>query len=130
MADGYGFPPQPAEKTISVDARKGGRIVEIGGDGVEHLWGTIKTYDPYEYLNLDFHVPHPSEQQPGFSTVEVRFTALDKNRTRVELTQSNWEGLGAMAEMSQKGYQQAWTMIFETAYKGACESARAEPAKG
>jgi uncharacterized protein YndB with AHSA1/START domain len=108
-------------KTISVDARKGGRIVEIGSDGIEHLWGTIKAYDPHQYLNLDFHVPHPSEQQPGFSTVEVRFTVIDKNRTRVELTQSNWEGLGAMAEMSQKGYQQAWTMIFETAYKSACD---------
>lgn len=112
-------------KAISVDARKGGRIIEISADGKEHLWGTIKAYEPYSYLNLDFHVPHPSERQPGFSTVEVRFTALAKNRTRVELTQSNWEGLGAMAEMSQRGYSQAWTMIFETAYKTACERDRA-----
>lgn len=77
---------------------------------------------------MDFHVPHPSEQQPGFSTVEVRFVVVAKNRTRVELTQSNWEGLGAMAEMSQRGYQHAWTMIFETAYKDACQREGAETA--
>ena len=29
----------------------------------------IKAYDPYSYLNLDFHLPHPSEKNPGFSTV-------------------------------------------------------------
>jgi len=29
-----------------------------------------------------------------------------------------------MAEMSQRGYSQAWTMIFETAYKNACERER------
>lgn len=108
-------------KTISVEARQGGRIVEVAADGKEHRWGTIRVYEPYDYLKLDFHVPHPSEQQPGFSTVEVRFTALGRTRTRVELTQSNWEGLGAMAEMSQCGYSQAWTMIFETAYKEACQ---------
>lgn len=107
-------------KAIRVEAKKGGRIVEQSADGQEHLWGTIRTYDPYDYLNMDFHVPHPSEKNPGFSRVEVRFTSLAKDRTRVELTQSNWEGLGDSAEMSQKGYRQAWVMIFEGAYKGAC----------
>ena len=113
-------------QALRVDAKKGGRIVETGSDGKEHVWGIIKSYDPYDYINMDFHVPHPSEQKPGFSTVEVRFTALAKSRTRVELRQSNWEGLGAAAEMSSKGYRSAWTMIFEKAYKEACERRNAE----
>jgi hypothetical protein len=107
-------------KALRIDARQGGQIVEVGSDGHEQLWGTIKTYDPYSYLNMDFHIPHPSEANPGFSTVEVRFTALNDDRTRVELTQSNWEALGDVAEMVQSGYGQAWTMIFEGAYKAAC----------
>ncbi len=107
-------------KALRVDAREGGQIVEVGSDGHEQLWGTIKTYDPYSHLNMDFHVPHPSEKNPGFSTVEVRFTALGKDRTRVELTQSNWEALGDVAKMVQGGYRQAWVMIFEGAYKAAC----------
>jgi len=68
-------------KALRVDAKEGGRIVEVGSDGNEQLWGTIKTYDPYRYLNMDFHIPHPSEKNPGFSTVEVRFTALGDDRT-------------------------------------------------
>ena len=107
-------------RELRVDAREGGRIVEVGSDDVEVRWGTIKTYDPYSYVNLDFHIPHPSEEDPGFSTVEVRFVALGDDRTRVELTQSNWEALGDVAEMVQGGYNQAWVMIFEGAYRAAC----------
>jgi uncharacterized protein YndB with AHSA1/START domain len=107
-------------KEVRVDAREGGRIVEIGSDGREQLWGMIKTYQPHSYVNMDFHIPHPSEEKPGFSTVEVRFTPLDGNRTRVELTQSNWEALGDVAKMVQGGYRQAWVMIFEGAYEAAC----------
>ena len=106
---------------LRVDAREGGRIVEVAADGVEHLWGRILTYGPYGYLKMEFHVPHPSEESPGFSTLELRFVALADDRTRVELTQSNWEALGGVAEMVIKGYGHAWGMIFEGAYKAACE---------
>ncbi|MGQ0641796.1 MAG: SRPBCC domain-containing protein [Gemmatimonadaceae bacterium] len=109
-------------KTLRVDVREGGRIVEVGSDGKEVVWGTIKKYEPYSYLNMDFHVPHPSESNPGFSTVEVRFTALGSDRTRVELTQSNWEALGDVAKMVQGGYRQAWVMIFDGAYKARAET--------
>ena len=105
---------------LRIDAREGGQIVETGSDGGTHVWGVIRSYDPFDYLNLDFHVPHPSEENPGFTTVEVRFTRVDEGLTRVELTQSNWEGLGDMAEMAQGGYRGAWGMIFEGAYTGAC----------
>jgi hypothetical protein len=105
---------------LRVDAREGGRIVEVASDGRQQLWGTIRTCDPYGYLKMDFHIPHPSEENPGFSTVEVRFTPLGDTRTRVELTQSNWEALGDVAKMVQGGYRQAWVMIFEGAYGTAC----------
>ena len=110
----------PTVKVLRGDAREGGRIVEVGSDDRETLWGTIRRYQPYEYLNLDFHIPHPTEPNPGFSTVELRFTPLGDARTRVELRQSNWEALGAVAKMVQGGYQQAWVMIFEEAYQAAC----------
>ena len=50
----------------------------------------------------------------------ARFTALGDERTRVELTQSNWEALGDVAEMVQGGYRHAWDAIFAAAYKTAC----------
>lgn len=107
-------------KTVRVDAREGGQIVEVASDDREHVWGTIKNFDPYGYLNLDFHIPHPSEENPGFTTVEVRFTELTGDLTRVELKQTNWEALGDVAEMARGGYGQGWVAIFEGAYKGAC----------
>ncbi len=102
-----------AVATLRVDAREGGEIVEVAADGVEHRWGVITVYDPFDYLEMDFHVPHPSEEDPGFSTVEVRFSPLGEDMTRVELTQSNWEGLGPVAEMVQAGYRQAWDIILD-----------------
>ena len=54
------------------------------------------------------------------SLVEVQFTALENERTRVELTQSNWEVFGEMAEMMRGGYDSGWVIIFEQAYKSAC----------
>jgi hypothetical protein len=52
-------------KALHVDARQGGRIVEVGSDGHEHLSGTIKRYDPHSYPNLDFH--KPSATSPRWS---------------------------------------------------------------
>lgn len=104
-------------KTLQVDARLGGKIVEIAGDDKEHHWGTFTVYDPNDSLAMDFHMGLPPENA---SLVEVHFTALADDRTRVELTQSNWEAFGDMAEMMYKGYGSSWALLFEERYKSAC----------
>ena len=104
-------------KSLRVEPKQGGKIVEIGHDDTEHLWGTIKSYDPYGYLKMDFHIAEPPESA---SLVEVRFTALGNERTRVELTQSNWEAFGKKAAMMRGGYGSGWVAIFEQAFKSAC----------
>ena len=35
-------------KSLRIEPKQDGKIVEIGHDDTEHLWGTIKSYDPYE----------------------------------------------------------------------------------
>jgi len=107
-------------KSIRVEAKQGGRIVEISPDDTEHLWGTIKSYDPYDFVSMDFHIPQPGEKVESRSLVEVRFTALGNERTRVELTQSNWEAFGERAAMMRGGYGKGWVVIFEQAFKSAC----------
>ncbi len=104
-------------KSLRIEAKQGGKIVEIGHDDTEHLWGTIKSYDPHDSLSMDFHMGLPAENA---SLVEVRFTALGNERTRVELNHSNWEAFGEMAEMMRDGYGSGWVIIFEQAYKSAC----------
>ncbi len=104
-------------KSLRVEAKQGGKIVEIASDETEHLWGTIKSYDPHDFVSMDFHMGLPPENA---SLVEVRFTALGEERTRVELTQSNWEAFGDMAQMMHDGYGSGWVIIFEEAFKLAC----------
>ena len=104
-------------KSLRIEANLGGKIVEIGHDDTEHLWGTITSYDPHVLVRMDFHMGMPAASA---SVVEVRFTALGNERTRVELTQSNWEAFGEMAEMMRGGYGSGWVIIFEQAYKAAC----------
>src|SRR5216684_4935756 len=33
-------------KSLRIEPKQGGKIVEVGHDGTEHLWGTIRSYDP------------------------------------------------------------------------------------
>ena len=104
-------------KSLRIEAKLGGRIVEIGHDDTEYLWGTIKSYDPHDSVSMDFHMGLPPENA---SLVEVRFTALEDERTQVELTHSNFEAFGDMAEMMRGGYDSGWVIIFEQAFKAAC----------
>ena len=109
-------------KSLCVEAVEGGKIAEVSDKDEEHLWGTVRNYKPHEYIGMDFHIPHPSETTRVETLLELRFSALQAGNTRVELTQSNWDAFGDMAEMCRGGYNGAWGMIFEQAYKSACEN--------
>src|SRR5258707_15777950 len=104
-------------KSLCIEPKQGGKIVEIGHDGTEHLWGTIRSYDPNDSISMDFHIGMPAESA---SLAEVRFTALGRERTRVELTQRNWEAFGVLAALilSTSGYGSL--IIFAQAFKSAC----------
>ena len=108
-----GNPP----KSLRVEPRLGGRIVEIGSDGAEYHWGTIRAMDRSHSVAMDFHMGMPPEQA---SLVEVTFVPLAEDRTRVTLTQSKWEGFGDMAEMLRMHYGTGWEIIFAQAYLAAC----------
>jgi hypothetical protein len=102
---------------LRVETRVGGTIVETSEDGTEHLWGMITKYQPHGYLCIDLHIGLPAQFA---SLVEVRFTELDPERTRVVLTQSEWERFGKYAENMMNGYPKGWVAIFDEAYKAAC----------
>ena len=81
-------------------------------------WGTVKSYDPYSSIIMDWHPGKPAESA---SLVEVRFTILGNERTRVEITQSNWEAVAKdKAGKFRAGYGKGWVVIFERAFKSAC----------
>jgi len=103
-------------RSLEVEPRVGGKIVEIGGDGTEHHWGSFRSIEPPHYAAFDFHMGMPASQA---SLVEVRFVSLATDRTEVTLTQSNWEVFGDLAEMLRGSYGSSWGMILE-GYAKAC----------
>ena len=96
--------------------KQGGKIVEISPDDTEHLWSTVKSYDPLDFFSMYFHIPQPTEKVESRSLVEVRFTVLGDKQMRVELTQNNWEAFGERTKMMRGG----WAVIFGQAFKSAC----------
>lgn len=107
-------------KTLDVEARVGGTIVEVGEDGTRHLWGTFQRFEPHDILAIAFHMGLPPEQA---GNVEVSFTDLGNGRTAVRLEHSNWEGYGEMAAMMRKGYAGSWGLILADSFGVACEAA-------
>jgi hypothetical protein len=111
---------QPA-RSLRVEPRLGGTVVEIAHDGAEHLWGTITAYQPYDSFRMDFHIGEPASKA---SVLEVRFVALAEARTRVELTQRGWEAFGKKAHWMRDGYDKGWAVIFDEAYQAAAQGVR------
>ena len=105
-----------AAQTIRVEARAGGTSVEVGTQGQEHLWGMIRSYEPFSCIAMDFHIPQPNEVVVDRSLVELRFTNLEEEKTLVDLKQSNWEAFGEYAKALWRG----WVEIFERSYSQAC----------
>ena len=106
-----------AAKSLRVDPVLGGKIVEIGHDDTEHLWGTITAYDPHGAFSMDFHI---GQEAASASQVAVQFSVVDAQRTRVQLTQTGWENAGEMAPMLHHGYTMGWAVIFDQEYMKAC----------
>ena len=67
---------EQAPKSLKVDAQAGGKIVEIGHDDTEHIWGSFKDFDPYGYFSMNFHMMMPHCE----SLVEVKFTELRSSK--------------------------------------------------
>lgn len=105
---------------LSVEPKEGGRIVETGADGVEHHWGTVTSYNPYDYIAMDFHMGLPADKN---GLVEVKFVPLSDGGTMVELVHSKWENYGDMANTMFNGYGSSWNILFGEEYKAACDKA-------
>ena len=104
-------------KSLSVDPRLGGRIVERAADDVEHHWGTFTAFEPHARIEMDFHMGLPADKT---GQVEVIFQPTTEGQTRVVLTHKNWEGYEDMAEMMYQGYGGSWSLLFEDHYAGRC----------
>jgi uncharacterized protein YndB with AHSA1/START domain len=90
----------------------GGRVFERTRSGKEHVWGHLLSWEPPQRLAMKWH-PGATEQEA--QTVEVAFAPLGKG-TRVTLTHSGWESLGANAEDIRRNYDRGWNEVLTVRY--------------
>ena len=87
-----------------IEPRVGGRWYEIGEDGSECDWGEVLAWSPPTHLLLAWRLNAQWAYDPDLLTeVEVRFTALDDGRTRVDFEHRGFENMGAGGATARAG---------------------------
>ncbi len=100
--------------TVVIEPRAGGRIYERWQDGTEKLWGTVSVWEAPLKLVHSWHVSTDAEHA---SEVEVRFTSLGANKTRVTLEHRHWERMtGEKAQATRDSYDTGWNGVFIERY--------------
>jgi len=111
---------QPIAKVL-MEARLGGRWLEISKDGTETPVATITHWEPPHRLVLLWQIN--AKWKPDVtmkSEVDVRFTADGPNATHVELVHHKFETMGAEAGASmRKDVDGGWPGLIERFAKEA-----------
>lgn len=80
-------------RDVVVEPRESGRWYEVGVDGTECDWGSVKVWEPPSRLLPTWHLDGDRDYDPDparASEVEITFTA-EGSGTRVELVHRNFE---------------------------------------
>ena len=97
-------------EAVVLEAGVGGRLYERWHDGGQADWGRVLAWEPPARLLLSWR---PNPDRPAPTEVEVRFLALEPDRTRVELVHRGWERLGDGGAESRTGYDSGWPVVLE-----------------
>jgi Activator of Hsp90 ATPase homolog 1-like protein len=105
----------PADHTLSggpvlivLEGRVGGRIYERTAQGEEHDWGVVTVWRPPAELAYRWHLGVGADSA---TMVAVTFSALDDERTRVQIEQTGWERLGAAAPEQRSRNRAGWESL-------------------
>ncbi len=96
-------------KRVVFECQLGGWIYEEFKDGQRFQWGRVTAWDPPRQVALTWH---PSKDEEQAQDVVIRFEAVGAG-TRVTLTSTGWEKLGARAARERKGYDIGWGSILD-----------------
>ena len=100
-----------------LEPKANGRWYEVGEDGSECDWGKGLIWRPYSTFTLAWQLNRLWQYDPSFMTeVEVTFTALGANRTRVSLEHRDIERFGAAATEIKNAFEsdEGWTGLLRS----------------
>ena len=95
-------------EAVVFEQRLGGRVLERMSDGVDAPWGTIIGWEPPHRFVMTWN-PTLLDRPP--TEVEVRFTRVDDQRTRVELEHRGWENLVERRDELHASYTKGWPYV-------------------
>lgn len=98
-------------EAVVLEGRVGGRLYERWRDGGESDWGRVVAWEPPSRLVLSWS---PNPERSATTEVEVRFTALEADLTRVELEHRGWEQLGDLAAEIRDNYREGWPGVLDS----------------
>ena len=93
--------------SVTMECKLGGRVFETLVDDTQHDWAIITGWEPPHRLRMDWN---PAVEPRPYTQVEVRFEST-AGGTRVELTHTGWEHLGADAESIRDSYHEGWVPV-------------------
>ncbi len=102
---------------VHVEPRDGGRVLETLPDGTEAPWADVTRYVPGERLTLRWYVGRSPDEA---TLVDIRFVPVDAG-TRVDLTHSGFEVLGAAAAPTCASYTSGWDHVLGQRFARACD---------
>ncbi len=94
--------------TVTYEPRIGGRIFEKAPSGKETEWGEITAWDPPKRLAYAFHIMTTRERA---TDVEIEFIPAESRKTRVEITHTGWERLGADGQDWRNQNYSGWSGV-------------------
>lgn len=77
--------------TIVVEPALGGRLFERTSEGVEHDWGRVVAWEPPARFGYTWHLRRDAADA---TDVDITFTSIEPERTRVDIVHTGWERLG------------------------------------
>jgi DNA-binding transcriptional ArsR family regulator/uncharacterized protein YndB with AHSA1/START domain len=102
------------------EPRVGGRILETLKSGEEHVWGTVRVWQPPYRLVFSWH---PGRGPDTAQEIELRFSPAEGG-ARVELEHRGWERLGARAAELRGNYDKGWEFVLIEKFGAAAKKAR------
>lgn len=94
-------------RTVIMEGRVGGRLLERAPSGEEHVWGTIAAWEPPSRIVYSWH---PGRDEETAQEVEVTFEA-EGDGTRVQIRHYGWEKLGDRMEETVASYDEGWDLV-------------------
>lgn len=101
------------------ETHAGGRVYERTRSGREHVWGTVRVWEPPERVVFTWSMPH--WEVDAQTEVDVRFTSREHG-AEVVLEHRGWERLGDDGPTRRASYDGGWDYVFGERYASAASA--------